>query len=882
MPEHTAKETQANAPTEKNAANAASFTADKTASPQPAVNGLAAAPEPLAYELGNGLRVILCQAPQPGLFSAQLWVKTGSIHEGELLGSGLSHYLEHMLFKGTAKRGPLDISAEVNALGGNINAYTTFDRTVYYIDGPSEGTEAALDILLDMGFAAALDAEQTARERDVILREIDMGLDDPDRRLMQAFTQTAFREHPYRHPVIGWRELFEEVSVADLRNYYEHRYCTDNAVLVIVTDHDFSQVQEWVASRAEGIRRHRKHPVTILPEPPQLSQRSLRLEADSPLVRGITGYRIPGLSAADAPALDVLARLLGGGSSSLLWQKLREQRELVHHISAGCWNPGAQGLLWVSYTCDKGRREAVEAAIKEELATIQQEAFSQKAVDKIIRQSVVAELNSRRTASGVAARLGAAEVVLGDLDYPARHLELLRGVTPEQVRQAAQNYFHAHGQTSVSLEPKGSLASGRAKAQGSGQLAPFEEIRFDNGARLLLQDGDSVGKVHLRFAALGGGLWEGGDRRGATGILASLLTRDTAKRSAAEVAETIEQIGGSFSEFVGNNTFGIGLEVLSEDTPLAVDLLEQALLQRNSTQKSFEVERQGQIASLLEDDDEVLEWARRHLREQCFGSHPYAVDYLGREADLRALSLVETNALAEQLLVGENAVLAVSGNFDKAAIIDALAPILSTLPQRALPAPELPAAADQLAPASLVRLQREREQAVVLVGYPDVGVRATKPFIVADLLDEIFSGMSSRLFRHVREEQGLAYYVGSSRISGLERGLFSFYAGTHPQSAERVLELIDAEVNRALQCGLTADELAAAKLRLCVRQRQSRQLCGTRAMQSALSTLYGKGANAWTQFDAQLEAISLEDLHAFCAVHFSPELRQALIVSPSL
>lgn len=836
--------------------------------------------EPLRYELGNGLRVILCEAPQPGLFSAQLWVKTGSIHEGELLGCGVSHYLEHMLFKGTAKRGPLDISAEVNALGGYINAYTTYDRTVYYIDGPSEGTEAALDILLDMGFHAALDAEQTARERDVILREIDMGLDDPDRRLMQAFTQTAFREHPYRHPIIGWRELFEQVSAEDLRHYYDHRYSTDNAVLVVVADTDFSQLQTWIAQGAESLRRHRTSPVSILPEPPQLSHRALRLEADSPLVRGITGYRIPGLNTPGAPALDVLARLLGGGNSSHLWQTLREEQELVSHISAGCWNPGSQGLLWISYTCDKGKREAVEAAINQELAHVSQNAFSQKAVEKIVRQSVVAELNGKRTAGGVAARLGAAEVVLGDLGYPARHLELLRAVSPAQVQEAASAYFHDHSATSVSLEPKGSIATARAKAQHGSSVAPFEEITFDNGARLLLQGGDSVGKVHLRFGALGGGLWEAPERRGATGILASLLTRDTQKRTAAAVAETIEQIGGSFSEFVGNNTFGIGIETLSEDAATAIDLLGQALLHRNSTKKSFEVERDGQIAALQEDDDEVLDWARNRLREQFFGSHPYAVDYLGREADLHALTLAETNALGNRLLTGANAVLAVSGKFDKAAMLDALSPILSALPAGALPVPALPQEADALAPAALRHLHREREQAVVLVGYPDVGNRANKPFLAAELLDEIFSGMSSRLFRRVREEQGLAYYVGSERISGLERGLFSFYAGTHPQHAARVLESIDEEVSRALACGLTQEELDAAKLRLRVRARQSQQLCGARAMQSVLSTLYGKGANAWTQFDARLDATTLEDLHAFCAVHFSPELRQALIVSP--
>lgn len=834
---------------------------------------------PQRHVLPNGLCVLLQQAPQAGLFSAQLWVKTGSIHEGELLGCGVSHYLEHMLFKGTSRRGPLDISAEVNHLGGNINAYTTYDRTVYYIDGPSEGTEAAIDILLDMGFHALLDPEQVQRERDVILREIDMGLDDPDRCLMQAFTQTAFREHPYRHPIIGWRELFEQVSWEDLRRYYEHRYSPDNAVLVVVSDAPAEQVLEWVSSRAAALPRHRTTPTIILPEPPQLSHRELRQESDSQIVRGILGYRIPGLSSPQAPALDVLARLLGGGNSSLLWQSLREEQELVHHISASCWNPGAQGLLWISYTCDPGQREAVEQAIDTELARARSELFSEQQVAKIVRQSLVSELNGKRTASGIAARLGAAEVVLGDLDYPARHLELLRSVTPQDVAAMAREYLCAHGKTSTSIEPPAAKSAPAHAARKGAASGHFEEITLPNGARLLLQDGDNVEKIHFRFGALGSNLWENPQRRGATGVLASLLIRDTQKRSASEIAAQIEQIGGSFSEFVGNNTFGFSVEVLSEDADVAIDLIGQALLHRASTQKSFEIERDGQIAALLEEDDEILDWSRRKLREQFFGSHPLAIDYLGREEDLNALTLPELNALAATLLRGPNAVLAVSGSFDKQAIRAALEPILGALPAAALPAPALPADAYALQEPSTVHLHRDKEQAVVLVGYPDVPVRAKKPYLVSELLDEIFSGMSSNLFRRVREEQGLAYYVGSERMSGLDRGLFTFYAGTHPAQVPYVLAAIEEEVQRALDCNLTEAELTAAKLRLRVRQRQGRQLAGSRAMQSVLSTLYAKGANAWATYDDELEAITLHDLHAFAAAHFTPDLRQTLITS---
>ena len=153
------------------------------------------------YVLPNGLTVILKPDSSSAIASVQVWVKTGSIHESAHLCSGVSHYLEHMLFKGTQRRNGREISATVQAHGGYINAYTTFDRTVYYIEIPSEHTNVAIDILADAVLNSTLPADEAAKEKNVILREIAMGQDDPDQRMGEALFETAFREHPYRQPI---------------------------------------------------------------------------------------------------------------------------------------------------------------------------------------------------------------------------------------------------------------------------------------------------------------------------------------------------------------------------------------------------------------------------------------------------------------------------------------------------------------------------------------------------------------------------------------------------------------------------------------------------------------------------------------------------------
>jgi zinc protease len=186
------------------------------------------------HVLDNGLTLVHRPDFSSEVVSVQVWVKTGSIHEDELIGSGLSHYLEHLLFKGTARRDGKSISREVHAMGGGINAYTTFDRTVYYIDAPSQAFSQIVDVLSDIVLHSTLPEQEVERERDVILREIDMGLDDPDRQLSQALFRTAFKCHPYREPVIGHRALYEQVTRDELYAYYKSRYVPNNIVVSIV------------------------------------------------------------------------------------------------------------------------------------------------------------------------------------------------------------------------------------------------------------------------------------------------------------------------------------------------------------------------------------------------------------------------------------------------------------------------------------------------------------------------------------------------------------------------------------------------------------------------------------------------------------------------
>ena len=241
------------------------------------------------FVLPNGVTVLLREDHSSKLVSAQVWVKTGSIHEGENLGAGLSHFLEHMLFKGTEKREGSEISREVQAAGGNINAYTTFDHTVFYIDLPSESVSLAIDVLADATFNSTLPGEEVEKEKEVILREIDMSMDDPDGTVSRALFRNAYRQHPYQYPVIGHREVFETVNLDDLGGYYKSRYVSNNVVLVVVGDFESATLRSLIGDTFGNFTRRRLASPYIVEEPPQLALREEHIVDEVNICRGGIG-----------------------------------------------------------------------------------------------------------------------------------------------------------------------------------------------------------------------------------------------------------------------------------------------------------------------------------------------------------------------------------------------------------------------------------------------------------------------------------------------------------------------------------------------------------------------------------------------------------------
>jgi len=289
------------------------------------------------------------------------------------------------------------------------------------------------------------------------------------------------------------------------------------------------------------------------------------------------------------------------------------------------------------------------------------------------------------------------------------------------------------------------------------------------------------------------------------------------------------------------------------------------------------IEREAQLAGLKEENDDVVACARRLLRAKFFGGHPLSVSAQGDEEGVSATGVADLAALWKRLLVGPGTVLSVAGDFDPHRLLPKVKAFLMRIPKGAAiaagPAFEGPENVGEFVE------KQPREQAVVLQAFPGAIIGA-QDFYAGEVLDELFSGMASRLFERVREQKGLAYFVRSGRVAGRSAAMFFFIAGTQPGKEAEVLSEIDAEIARVRAGEVSEEELRRCQVRLKAGQRRSLQSNSARAMTAALDVLQDRSANHWKNYDLLIDSVTLEDLAAFARRHLQPTKRTQLVVRP--
>ncbi|MGA2175291.1 MAG: pitrilysin family protein [Verrucomicrobiota bacterium] len=827
--------------------------------------------------LDNGLVVITREDHSAPVVSAQAWCLTGSISEGKWLGAGLSHVLEHMLFKGTTTRPGSRIDQEVQSAGGYMNAFTSFDRTVYHINVPNTGATVAIDILCDIMQNATLPPEELSKELDVIRREMDMNQDDPGRRAGRRLFECAFTKSPYRFTIIGYPDIFDTLTPDDILGYYREKYVPNNIFFVVAGDIKPDDVIGQIGSAFAQCKAKALPPQVLPLEPRQTAPREIIEEGAVELAYFHFAWHIPDVRHPDTPALDLLASLLGSGRSSRLFRQVREKLGLVTSAEAWTYNPGEQGLFGMSAVTTADKFAAARDALLAEVRRIQNKPPAPAELAKVIKQFVAGTLATRKTMQGQAQDLGANWVAASDLNFSERYLAAARQVTPAALQRAARDYLTPANRTFYALLPAGAAPKAAETLPVSADSA-VRKIVFPNGLRLLVKEDHRLPFVELRAVFRGGVLAESLSTSGLTQLVSKMLLQGTRRRSAEQIALAIESVGGSIDSFGGNNSFGVTAEVLSSDLDTGLDVFADVVLNPSFPAAAFERERAIQLDLIRAQRDQLLQSCNQAMRRGLFGDTGYGLDPLGAESSVAALRPQDLAAFYKEKVVPNNAVLAAFGDVHTDQLRAAVERAFGPWKER--PAvPPLRTAPPSLSEIKRVTETRDKKQAVIIIGFPGLTIHDPDRYAL-ELLQEGCSDLGSRLFLRVREKLGLAYYVGAQNFLGLNPGYFAFYVGTAPEKLAEVEKELLKETELLRTEGFTAEELARCKAKVIGQKKIARQDLGGLAVSVALDELYGLGYGHIDTEDARYEAVRLEQIKEVAEKYLTPGRAVIAIIRP--
>lgn len=822
---------------------------------------MAKLPRPEQLELSNGIPVIF-QPSDQAVAATYWWVKVGSGEEGKGE-EGFAHFLEHMLFKDAAAKETGQASSgqtarEIESLGGDINAYTSFDQTVYHVTCAAHHWEKVLGTFGAMAKTQKFLKQDFEREREVILEELRKNEDAPSRQLFQAlFTQT-YRKHPYGRPVIGFARTLKAAKVGQLEAFYKRNYVPENMGIVMVGPFDEKRkagllkvLEQRFGQKALPKRKAGKSERPLETELRAAAALEMkRFDVKTPTLA--LSFRVPGLGHADLPALDILAGVLGSGELGRLYQRLFYRDSLVTEVSGGMYVPRDPGMLYFQAEISK-REEIIPAAraLFEELKRLRDEGPTEEELERV-RVGVESErLYSTQTADGIAGRLGFLQYVMGDLSYDQRYLDEIRDVDARQVREVAARYLQP-GRLSVvllypqdweelpmkefsalaqeflpaekSAEPAPAARKGRS-AQAKRPSAEQPEVFTlpKSGLRVIYRERPLSHVMSLHAVSLGGLRLEQAEPvlqadkdLGASHLMALTWTKGTSRLDSRAIARGVEGAAAGMDGYSGKNTVGLAMTGLARDWDKLSDLFSEVMLDPVFPESEVEHSRRVVDDTLRSLDENSGKLCSKLFLETLFEHHPYGKLQIGTHESLASLDSQRLRAFHRRWIRPRQVVLSVVGNVRRSKMDSWLEQLEQRwMEQMAGLGPSSvghTALADEpeLKAPRWVERQMGREQTHLLVG--GLGLRnLDRERSALQILTTILGGQSGRLFIELREKRSMAYSVSPVHFEGIERGYVGTYIACAPQKRQEAVQGIHAVLEKLAEKGPTASEMKRAR-----------------------------------------------------------------------
>lgn len=827
--------------------------------------------------LPNGLTYVVENIPKDSrIVSIEALVKTGSSSEYEYSGSGISHFVEHMLFKGTKKFAVGEIEKKIKSMGGYMNGATSLDATTYVITAPSEYVSDILMLLCDMLFNASFKEEEFNKEKNVILKEIRLREDEPSQYINELLYENAYLNHPYKYPVIGYEPIFKNLKRQDLINYYNRNYVAPNIIVSIAGNIDIKKTGLDVEKVFGGIQRKSPQSIVLYEEPPINGCREMVKFYPTPLAYIMLGFEGTDINSNDLYSLDALAIILGQGESSRLQKALIKEKRIAYDISSWNYTPRDRGLFEIFAAMEPEKYQEVIDDIFKEIEKIKSGGVSESELLKAKKEILSSYIFSRENSSAQAHDLSSNEAYTGDINFSKLYVQRINSLKISDIKIAANKYLLPENFVKIILLPK-NFELKEASKNPDVLKKEIKKIILPNGITLILKEDKAFPIIALSAIFKGGVRFEEPSKNGVSELMSKLLLKGTKTKSEKEISELIENNGISIDSFSGNNTFGIKMKFLSENEDIALGIFSDLIKNSVFSESEFKRELDLSLADLRVEESDVFGLGIRKFRKSIFKKHPYGNSPTGNQDSLKNLKDADCIKFYNDFCRPDNMVVAISGDIDEKKITAKLEGLFSDF--KRAPIPEINIASEPAQDAlrkSEVIL--DKKEALVVIGAKTTTLKDPDKFPL-EVISSVMSGQDGRLFKKIRSSAGIAYSLGDQSIIGIDPGYFIFYAATTKEFENTAEKIILSEIERLKKEYVADEELASAKRDLIGQDLMARDSLLGLSMILATDELVGLGYNNYKSYEENINKVSKEDIRRAANKYFSPEALNILVVT---
>lgn len=772
------------------------------------------------YKLDNGQTVIIQQVKTNPIVTMDTWIKTGSINETDK-NNGVSHFLEHLFFKGTKNHAPGDFDKILENKGAVTNAATSKDFTHYYITIPSKDFDLALEMHADMLLNPLIPRKELEKERKVVLEEIAKDANSPNTLVYENLISMLYKTHPYKRKVIGTSEVVSTIHRDEILDYYNTYYNPSNMVTVIIGDVDPQTALEKV--KKDFNAEYKKPIKNVYPaEKPLTRQERKAAYTDTQSGYLLIGFRGVKIDSKDSYALDILATILGDGRSSVFYQTIKEQKQLAYSIGAANTGFRDDGIFYISANFTPDKEKKLEDTIFEEVKKVQKNGITQEQL-KLAKNIIERDTYySRESISNIAGEIGYTVVTTDDIKYYETYLDNIKKVTAEDVKRVANKYLGVE-KSAVSIVLPENMKEIKVSNITPNKTQPAklvsensktQKYQLANGAEMLITPNEANDIIAVSIFAKGGEFIE--KIPGTANLTASLLLKGTKKYTSLELAQLLEDNGIKIQPGVKPDAFTITVLTTKTEYDKTLAILNE--LVNNAALDSYELEkiRTEKLNSIKKSRDIPLTLAVENYKNLIFEGTPYSNSSLKFEKTFPTIGQDDVKAYYNQIFNPQNIVISINGNVNKEKTIEEFTNMFKPKNGAKFEYNNLAGTIpDITAPKLSTKTVKDLKTDWIIIGWQTAGVQNQKDYATLQVIDSLLgTGMSSRLFKNLRDCDGLAYQLGSEYSPNVLKGAFIVYIGTNPENLAIAQSKLFEQVDKLKKEFVGTKELQEAKDKL--------------------------------------------------------------------